>query len=724
MAFTASDAYTARMSPKASPAPTREPRKRLSSGSQPAVESPPRRTTSYPFPKNQQAVEDDDVDVIHIDSPEYRTSKVTGGGPADGAMDLGAHAGNTSEEGGWFVERGRGTPILASDEVLKRHESATMQPAVNPEYQFDSYDEYAQYDNSRRSSMRVPSRPSSRHGSIHGDSYSGGNLHRYISHDDHHRASENHTPLEEIEEYEPLIPDGEDPSPKPRAKAKEVKRRPGIEHHHFPSRDIWEDTPSSMYYHTTVETPDLAAEEQTPAPPRDVTNDGEISAEQTSQDGLTNEKVPIKPHYATRVLDNRPGMQRFPSKDIWEDTPSSLQYSTTVGSPQMDETKSEPVDRATTSAIPGSQDDAEARATTGFTQVMRPQIPARPQRRSKLAEEMKPDDEEEKSEEPLSREVSEEKPLSPEKTKAPPIPDRPKPTVPVRPARSSRSGQANGAGAELAKTTSREAAPAVDGAAAAPVPKAKPVVPARPGGEKIAAMKAGFMNDLNNRLKIGPQSAQPKSREIEPEVTEETPKAPLADARKGRAKGPARRKPAASPSAPPEDKPVAFSISVATTVWSIDEQDKLQVPSANTEPAATDAGEIPALEKAMSGNLDATPPEAAPAGNFPQLEKVLSDNTIANTEEPAPAAPASPVKSLSITSTEIAEASPEERQSMQTRLEASLAKVGAGPAITTTADKEVTSPTEIVQQTETEAAENAIGDEKAAEEEIQGVAAS
>ena len=50
------------------------------------------------------------------------------------------------------------------------------------------------------------------------------------------------------------------------------------------------------------------------------------------------------------------------------------------------------------------------------------------------------------------------------------------------------------------------------------------------------------MSDLDSRLKLGPQGPKPQEK-AEPEVEEE--KAPLADARKGRAKGPARRKPVA-----------------------------------------------------------------------------------------------------------------------------------------------------------------------------------
>lgn len=76
--------------------------------------------------------------------------------------------------------------------------------------------------------------------------------------------------------------------------------------------------------------------------------------------------------------------------------------------------------------------------------------------------------------------------------------------------------------------------------------KVKPAVPARPGGSKIAALQAGFMSDLNNRLKLGPQVPQKPTSSAEEEKVEED-KAPLADARKARAKGPARRKPAGSP---------------------------------------------------------------------------------------------------------------------------------------------------------------------------------
>jgi hypothetical protein len=91
------------------------------------------------------------------------------------------------------------------------------------------------------------------------------------------------------------------------------------------------------------------------------------------------------------------------------------------------------------------------------------------------------------------------------------------------------------------------------------------------------------LQDLNSKLGIGPQA--PKVKEPEPEAEPE-PAAPLQDARKGRAKGPARRKPAASPTpaatitaevAVPKQ---TLSLGPVTTIWSLDANDVLDVPAA------------------------------------------------------------------------------------------------------------------------------------------------
>ena len=681
IAFMATDEYASRMSsPKPSPAPLTESEKRSSSGSQHAVRSPLRKT-SFPFNETKHigaddALETEDEGVVHVDPPERNASKITGGGAADNTIDLGPRAGNTDEEGGWFDERGEGTPILASDETLKRPGSAYMQPAVNPEgeeYESDN----AYYDSSRRSSLRVPSRPTSRPNSMHGE-YSGGNLYRFMSHDEHH-ASGMGTPLEEIEEYDPLFPEGEEDEQKPKPVA--ARKRPGLEHHHFPSQDIWEDTPSSLQYHTTVETPEPPREKKAIAPPPPKPSAFETPEEEQKRRDLNPEsmlsdnKTFTKPHFKAGVQEelesHRPGMQRFPSQDIWEDTPDSMRLVTTVSGPQMDETKSPPDDRPTTAAIPGSQDDAGARATTGLTQVMRP---SKSHRRSKLAEEIKPDIPPAK-EDSRGKEVPDlgEKPVSPDKAKAPAIPDRPKPTVPARPARPSRSEDTDAAGAPLTKALSAESQASDDTVTAPPVPKTKPVVPARPGGQKIAVLQAGFMNDLNKRLQLGPQGLPPKSKEVEPEMAEETQKAPLADARKGRAKGPAKRKPAASPSAPTaEEKPVALSMSSPLTVFHIDQNEELQVPGPGLESQASDV-----------------------ASDVPVLEKVLTANVTHNTEEPALSKPMSSENAEATFSTHppgsigapgdepepsITMDSAEKQKSTEPELQASLANAEAAPA--------------------------------------------
>lgn len=606
IAWGATDEYTARWSsPKPSPLPTSERKQRSSSETHP--KSPLRKAS---FPLNDRSTSNEAVDdnvVIHVDPAERNWTKQTGGGAVDGTLDLGPRGGNTEERGGWFDEQGYGTPILASDEVIKRPGSAFMQPAVDPEAErHDEYDSDHSHNNSRRNSMRVPSRPSSRPNSVHGE-YHGGNLHRFISHDDHH-GSGLHTPLEEIEEYEPLIPEGQDVSPKAKPKA---TKRPGLEHHHFPSQDVWEDTPLSLQYSTTVATPEPAREamaEAMAAPPAAKptafeTPEQEQQRRMQNPDGMfSDNKTLLKPALKEEM---RPSMHRFPSSDVWEDTPDSMRVVTTVSGPQMDEIRSPPEDRPTTTG----QDEGDIRATTGFTGTRRPSIPARPHRKSKLAEEIKPDVDEASAS--TSRDISG---TSPTKSKAPAIPDRPKPSVPARPARSSREAAE---GAELSKSISPEEPP---------VPKAKPAIPARPGGEKIAALKAGFMSDLNNRLKLGPQGPPPKAKDPEPEVTEETTKAPLADARKGRARGPARRKPASSPSAAVE-QPAMFSISSMVTLWEIDESQQVQVPSMITN-------DTDVMEKA----------------DLPTLAAEMAANEAHNTVEPTLGEPMSPERAGSIAS--------------------------------------------------------------------------
>ena len=168
-----------------------------------------------------------------------------------------------------------------------------------------------------------------------------------------------------------------------------------------------------------------------------------------------------------------------------------------------------------------------------------------------------------------------------EERKVPAIPERSKPPVPARPSKLRGTSSEE---VPLARSTS---AGSNDGEAPTVV-KAKPAVPARPSGSKIASLQANFMNDLNKKLGLGPQA--PKKEETkEPDVEDE--KAPLADARKGRARGPQRRKPGVSPSGIaaaeiPAKPTLRFSISTPQTIWEVDEG-VLSVPGPKSiEPAA------------------------------------------------------------------------------------------------------------------------------------------
>lgn len=94
------------------------------------------------------------------------------------------------------------------------------------------------------------------------------------------------------------------------------------------------------------------------------------------------------------------------------------------------------------------------------------------------------------------------------------------------------------------------------------------------------------MSDLNKRLQLGPQA--PKKEEVIPDEPQaEKEKAPLVDARKGRARGPARRAPAKSPTPASQESAgtsAVYTISQPSTLWQIDpEEDSLHVSSAKED---------------------------------------------------------------------------------------------------------------------------------------------
>lgn len=499
VAFQASDEYTSRM---ASPQP------------------PKAESDKSPLKKSISGPEDaEGSGVIHVEEDEqYR---------------------DPAEDGGEASAEGRSThdwPILAADEVAKDPSPYELRPAVPHRQHSD--------DGRSRPSSRPPSIYSPPPPEIHS------------------------TPLEDVEEYEPLFPEDERGDPKPKTAADKLKES----RQRFPSQDIWEDAPNSVHSTAEVSTPepaDTRPKSRTASvdlPPRDAETPAQAFArrqeELAEKEAITpdsflirqqgpNSWVEQQPHL-TKEIHARPNVaQRFPSRDVWEDTPDSLQFTTTVAHPQ-------------------SADDSAGE------EAAKPTIPPRPSKKQGSG-----DDESSK----------------------PVIPNRPKPQVPIRPVKPVSEPQESEATA-----------------------KPKPVIPARPMGGKIAALQAGFMSDLNNRLRLGPQAPK-KEPAPEESAPEEKEKAPLADARKGRARGPQRRAPTRSQGAdagtekslpPVSNSRTVLSFSMTRTLFSIDEEGTVTVDNFGPEKVGeseSTAGEskLEELKKPEEVKIEEVEPEEAQA---------------------------------------------------------------------------------------------------------------
>ncbi|KAF5027545.1 hypothetical protein F66182_362 [Fusarium sp. NRRL 66182] len=471
-------------------------------------------------------------------------------------------------------------PILASDEVKNDDHPYSQQPAVHPPPERRGSAGEVEEPTSRPASRT--NRPKSRPTSI------------YKNNDSQEFAP---TSLDDVEEYEPLFPEEN-------KKETEKPVQSNKARHHFPSKDIWEDAPESVHYTVEVSTPDQADQTEQPrrrssgadrpkTPAHFFAQKQEELAEQEAN-GHVDVQLPKNPEKQIWYDPNesesflntnkRPsGSQRFPSRDIWEDAPESHLYEATVSESPQPELNEEPKEEPKEA----SKSEISSRPVTKVSED-RPSIPERPKPKHTTSEEGK------------SR---------------PPVSDKPKPQIPPRPT----------------KTSSGDSVES----------KQKPPVPSRPAGSKIAALQAGFMSDLNKRLKLGP-SAPKKEEESKPQedLTQEKEKAPLSDARKGRARGPQRRAPAKSPAAPaPAAQPPVPSLtfSVPQTLWSIDAEGSLSVSGESprvsepekslekpeliverTEPKGEQ--ELPGETSAASA-ASATP--AAPQETLPQSEPNL-----------------------------------------------------------------------------------------------------
>lgn len=394
-------------------------------------------------------------------------------------------------------------PILAQDEV-KKEPTRVQQPAIRPNLErrgssFDGED--------------PPSRPTSRPSSIR------------ITHTQPEYGS---TPLEDVEEYEPLFTEE---AKEEKSKEKKPKQEMADENEcrrHFPSKDIWEDAPSSVHYTTTVLTPEVpeqnrrrssAYNDDRPITPAQAFAQYQEQLAEKEASGRTNNFLSLSAEDRPTWIDHQPHLKakrpaanrRFPSRDVWEDAPDShLHESALSGSPtEEEEDKPETPARPVKKASPPSEppvlpDRLKARQSSGDDSVKQ----------------------------------------------RPPVSDKPKPQIPPRPAKTSSGDSKDGS-----------------------FSKPKPPVPSRPVGNKIAALQAGFMSDLNKRLQLGPQAPKKEDVANEEEAAEEKEKAPLSDARKSRARGPQRRAPAKSPApvaAAAKAPALTLTFFAPQTSWAID----------------------------------------------------------------------------------------------------------------------------------------------------------
>ncbi|KAI1616532.1 altered inheritance of mitochondria protein 21 [Exophiala viscosa] len=592
--------------------------KTLTNSSQPVAESPLRKT-SFPadgtIPAQVRRTGrlsasrgSDDHDAVESESehevsiqPSRRFNKVTGGQETmNETVDAKPYVTHADAEGDYVNEHGYTVPILAADEVAHSAGHEHLQPAVNPRAERRE----SVYEEAYRSGDATPSsRPSSRPSSVYGLHSASNTLSRFVSRHDDEREHL-HTPLEDVEEYEPLFPEDDDKAPL--SHAERFKQRPNSLRQRFPSQDIWEDTPSSHYHSAEVSTPDLPAQVEKPATKTFETPEQEAARKEEPSEEERKKLIPreerlAKSRFAPHLRDDmptRPGLTpRFPSSDIWEDSPDSHQLVTTVSTPQEDNEPDSPVDVPVKPFVPPRPAGKSRLGEGASTAQVAPSIPARPQKGG----------------------IEKEGTTSPtELKKVPSIPDKPKPQVPARPGKKAP-------GETLSKTISGDSAgPSEHEKTSPPVAKVKPQIPARPAaGSKIANLRGNFMNDLNQKLGLGP----PKEKEPEPVVEEAKP---LEDARKGRARGPQRRAPAKSPAAPAKSS--GSAISSLRSLWTIDDEDELNIGSSAAPEATSELEDAPAavgLSDDKAAQIENSTPADAP------LPKIIQTSDHASTEAAA-----------------------------------------------------------------------------------------
>lgn len=596
---TASEEYTHRLA-----SPAIESRR----ASRPATESPLRKT-SVPDadPGNtQEVVMEKDVEQDH---PLEPSSEEPGSNHDDSYRHIHHEGGFASSPSLEAKSRGQGDDDAADEPILTtggvQSESAPQPPDVSSA--FDVRENREEEDKSRTpgaSNSRSNSRSTSRH-SVTLETA------RYDSRDE----AEKHKPVEDAQEYKPPSPEDDTRKMQP-TPAERLEQRPEMDRRKSPSEDLREDSPSSLLPQETSATSGMPKLDAFGIAEQDAWKSETDHAE--SYDAATDIRKP-EDH---ENMPSRPEManQRVPSIGPCEEAPDSQERAMATAQSHED-TKSP-------SPVAAKRPDVPAK----------PSIPPRPSRRPQQTPPV---------------DASSKPAVPPTETRPPPtIPTRPKPQVPSRPAKPPSRGSSE----SLTKVTSAGSSNGEEETKdTPPAPKEKPAVPARPGGSRIAALKAGFLSDLNSRLQGGPQGPKPPEKKEEEAPKE---KAPLSDARKGRARGPARRKPAVENVAPKQPPAPDVRITDIWNVWQIDENDDLVVGSAGkaerAEPATLEAPEAPLpadasvapeiVKNAADESADAKPTlekeESVPPDNIEPPEPAEPEPS--KPDEPAPSAPPEP----------------------------------------------------------------------------------
>ncbi|KAI5788485.1 hypothetical protein EDC01DRAFT_617479 [Geopyxis carbonaria] len=339
---------------------------------------------------------DDDGNLIHVDAPTHGGGYLRRGNSDYESSRAASRLDGHKTEGIDEEEEERETySVLAGDEVLKRKQGKYMQAAISPPGS-NRPKSTPRNEDEKQEKEDLPVLALSTKGT---DS-------RYRTpYEELSPADENAKPLfsddedgDEEDDKEEKSRNPDDPLPaRPKSKNKSVDHlRPALKsEHRFPSKDVWEEAP---------EYSQLQAEVQSPPPgriypagddhnPEDKERQGDrpkteqdyrVDLKDLSEDSrLKRLQNPKGSEGSESSSDKGPTRRKFPSNDIWEDQPPSLELEASLGDDEKD--------RATTGDARATSESAGPTTSTPVEGPFkkpeipaRPSIPARPQRGAKL----------------------------------------------------------------------------------------------------------------------------------------------------------------------------------------------------------------------------------------------------------------------------------------------------------------------------------------------------